>query len=83
VKKKITDFKKAGVDIRCIVIINPGNPTGQVLSKSNIEEIIDICHKNNILIIADEVDQNNVDKKGLEFVSIRKVLNEMPAKIRD
>jgi aspartate/methionine/tyrosine aminotransferase len=26
-----------------------------VLSKANIEEIIDICHKNNILIIADEV----------------------------
>jgi glutamate--glyoxylate aminotransferase len=28
VKKKITDAKKAGIDIRCIVIINPGNPTG-------------------------------------------------------
>ena len=28
VKKKITEAKKAGVDIRCIVIINPGNPTG-------------------------------------------------------
>lgn len=83
VKKKITDFKKAGVNIRCIVVINPGNPTGQVLSKANIEEIIDICHKNNILIMADEVYQNNVYKKGLEFVSFRKVLNEMPANIRD
>jgi len=83
VKKKITEAKKAGVDIRCIVIINPGNPTGQVLSKANIEEIIDICHQNNILIIADEVYQNNVYKKGLEFVSFRKVLNEMPSHIRD
>jgi aspartate/methionine/tyrosine aminotransferase len=28
VKKKITDAKKAGIDIRSIVVINPGNPTG-------------------------------------------------------
>ena len=83
VKKKISDFTKAGVNVRSIVIINPGNPTGQVLSKSNIEEIIDICYKNNMLILADEVYQNNVYKKDLEFISFRKVLNEMPAKIRD
>lgn len=83
VKKKISDSVKAGIIIRSIVIINPGNPTGQVLSKTNIEEIIDICYKNNILIIADEVYQNNIYKKGSEFISFRKVLNEMPAKIRD
>jgi aspartate/methionine/tyrosine aminotransferase len=28
VKKKIIDAKKAGIDIRSIVVINPGNPTG-------------------------------------------------------
>lgn len=55
VKKKIESAKKQGLNLRCIVVINPGNPTGQVLSKSNIQEIIDICYKNNILIIADEV----------------------------
>lgn len=55
VKKKITESKKKGINIRCIVVINPGNPTGQVLSKGNIEEIIDICNSNDILIIADEV----------------------------
>jgi aspartate/methionine/tyrosine aminotransferase len=26
--------------MKAIVIINPGNPTGQVLSKENIEKII-------------------------------------------
>jgi aspartate/methionine/tyrosine aminotransferase len=83
VKKKIEESKKAGIDIRCIVIINPGNPTGQVLSRANIEEIIDICYKNNILIIADEVYQNNVYKKGAQFISFRKVLNEMPEAIKN
>ena len=65
VKKQITNAKKAGINIRAIVVINPGNPTGQVLSKENIQEIIDICYKNNILIIADEVYQNNVYKQGV------------------
>jgi aspartate/methionine/tyrosine aminotransferase len=35
-----------------------------VLSKENIEEIIDTCYDNNILIVADEVYQNNVYKEG-------------------
>jgi aspartate/methionine/tyrosine aminotransferase len=47
------------------VVINPGNPTGQVLTQDNIAEIINICYENNILIIADEVYQNNVYKKGV------------------
>ena len=37
------------------MVINPGNPTGQVLPKSNIEEIIEMCYKEGILIMADEV----------------------------
>ena len=36
VKKRISAAKKAGTNLRCIVIINPGNPTGQVLSEENI-----------------------------------------------
>ena len=55
VVKKIEDSKRNGIDVRCVVVINPGNPTGQVLSQKNIEQIIDICYRNNILIIADEV----------------------------
>lgn len=30
---------------RAIVVINPGNPTGQVLSRQNIEDIIRFAHK--------------------------------------
>jgi aspartate/methionine/tyrosine aminotransferase len=55
VKKQIKEALSNNIKLRCIVVINPGNPTGQVLSKENIEEIISICHKNNIMIVADEV----------------------------
>jgi alanine transaminase len=40
---------------RAIVVINPGNPTGQVLSRTNIEEIIKFSYINEIFILADEV----------------------------
>lgn len=83
VKQKIDKAQREGINIRCIVVINPGNPTGQVLSRTNIQEIIDICYKKNILIIADEVYQNNVYKKDLQFHSFRKVLNEMPTDIKN
>ena len=83
VKNQIKIAKEKNINLKCIVVINPGNPTGQVLSKENIEEIIDICYKNNILIVADEVYQNNVYKKGVEFHSFRKILNTMPANVRD
>ena len=40
---------------RAICIINPGNPTGQVLTKSNMEEIIKWAYGKNLFILADEV----------------------------
>jgi len=43
------------VNIRGIVIINPGNPTGNVLRRKDIQDIIKICYENQILIVADEV----------------------------
>eukprot|EP00347_Sterkiella_histriomuscorum_P013729 403363591 len=83
VRQQIVKAKKDGINIRSIVIINPGNPTGQVLSKENIAEIINICYENNILIMADEVYQNNVYKEGIKFHSFRKVLAEQPPQVRD
>lgn len=44
-----------GVCPRAIVVINPGNPTGQVMKKEDLQRIIKLCHKYSILIMADEV----------------------------
>ncbi len=38
-----------------LVVINPGNPTGQVLSRDNIEQVIKFAHDNHLFLIADEV----------------------------
>lgn len=37
--------KDLGINVRAMVVINPGNPTGQVLRRKDIEDIIRICHK--------------------------------------
>ncbi|XP_075989498.1 alanine aminotransferase 1-like [Anticarsia gemmatalis] len=61
--------------IRALVVINPGNPTGQVLSKENIEMIIKFAYEKSLFIFADEVYQHNIYEG--EFHSFKKVLNEL------
>lgn len=56
------------------MVINPGNPTGAVLSEENIAEIVKFARRNNLLIVADEVYQHNIWKEGAEFHSFKKVM---------
>ncbi|KAL1128921.1 hypothetical protein AAG570_013455 [Ranatra chinensis] len=75
-ERAITEAKKI-CSPRAIVIINPGNPTGQVLTRKNIEDIIKFAHKEKLFIFADEVYQDNVYAEGSKFYSFKKVLSEM------
>ena len=40
---------------RVLCVINPGNPTGQVLSRENIESCIKFAKKHKLFLMADEV----------------------------
>lgn len=62
---------------RAIVVINPGNPTGQVLSRQNIEDIIKFSYEKKLFLFADEVYQDNIYHEGSKFYSFKKVLTEM------
>lgn len=64
-----------GVDVRCIVIINPGNPTGASLSEADIRAVLDFASQKNIVVMADEVYQTNVFVG--EFHSFKGVLRKM------
>jgi len=48
-RKKVTKKTKA------LVLINPNNPTGSVYKKEIIEEIIEICRQNNLVLFSDEI----------------------------
>ncbi|KAK9874647.1 hypothetical protein WA026_005471 [Henosepilachna vigintioctopunctata] len=62
---------------RVIVVINPGNPTSHVMSRNSIEEIVKFAHKENLIIMADEVYQHNIFKPDCNFVSFKKVMNDL------
>jgi len=62
---------------RVLVVINPGNPTGQVLTRKNIENVIRFAHKHHLFLLADEVYQNNIYDKDSAFHSFKKVMTEM------
>ena len=60
IRYRIKNATDVGIDMRAIVVINPGNPTGNVLRRGDIEGIIKISYENNLMIMADEVYQNNI-----------------------
>ena len=78
-KAKLSEaMKKAsGVETRALVVINPGNPTGQVMGREDMQEIISFCVDHNIVLMADEVYQENIYTADKEFLSFRRVAHEM------
>ncbi|MEI7482720.1 MAG: aminotransferase class I/II-fold pyridoxal phosphate-dependent enzyme [Elusimicrobiota bacterium] len=76
----IAAAKKNGVNPVAIAVINPGNPTGAVLSQENIEMVIRFAKKHDLSILADEVYQENVYAENLKFHSFAKVLHELGEK---
>lgn len=69
--------RNEGVAVRGLVVINPGNPTGQILGSEDMRRIINFCAKEEIVLFADEVYQENVWKDDATFVSFRKVAYDL------
>lgn len=74
------DRNKEKCNPKAIVVINPGNPTGSVLTEQNIREIIKFAHKHQLMIIADEVYQHNIWKEGAKFHSFKRVMHDLGLK---
>lgn len=46
--------KKIGDKTRMLVLVNPSNPTGGVLSRETLEALVRLCVKHDLLIVSDE-----------------------------
>lgn len=68
---------KNGINPVSLVVINPGNPTGAVLSYENIVMIINFAKKHGLSIMADEVYQDNVYAANGMFHSFAKVMRQL------
>uniref|UniRef100_A0ACD5XSB1 Uncharacterized protein n=1 Tax=Avena sativa TaxID=4498 RepID=A0ACD5XSB1_AVESA len=77
VKRCLEEARISGLTVRAMVVINPGNPTGQVLSVTNQEEIVEFCRKEGLVILADEVYQDNIYVDDKKFNSFKKVARSL------
>ncbi len=75
--ESIAEAKEKGINPVAITVINPGNPTGAVLSFENIVMILNFAKKHNLAIMADEVYQDNVYAKDAVFHSFAKVMHQI------
>ena len=75
VERAIIEAKAKGTDPKALVVINPGNPTGSLLAYDTQRELVDICTKHDIVILADEVYQDNLhNPEEHSFTSFKKVV---------
>ncbi|CAA6668819.1 unnamed protein product [Spirodela intermedia] len=73
-RQSLNEARMNGITVRAMVIINPGNPTGQCLSEANIREILKFCYQQKLVLLADEVYQQNIYQDERPFISSRKIL---------
>lgn len=61
------DFeKKAALPAtKCFILCNPHNPTGRIWSDEDLTRLYDICTKNNVLVIADEIHGDLIRKDSV------------------
>lgn len=61
---------------KAILIVNPGNPTGSVFTRKNMEDLIKFAVRQKLILLADEAYQFNV--YGSEkFYSFKQIMMEM------
>jgi aspartate/methionine/tyrosine aminotransferase len=72
----VEDAKAEGITVRGLVVINPGNPTGTLLSRENMEEVVRWCQRARVVLFADEVYQKNVFGER-PFIAFRKVIHDL------
>jgi aspartate/methionine/tyrosine aminotransferase len=73
----VTRGKAAGISPVLIVVINPGNPTGAVLSVENIKMVVRFAKRHGLAIVADEVYQENVYTREARFHSFARIMHDM------
>ncbi|XP_010415979.1 PREDICTED: alanine aminotransferase 2, mitochondrial-like [Camelina sativa] len=71
-KKQLEEARSKGITVRALVVINPGNPTGQVLAEENQRDIVNFCKQEGLVLLADEVYQENLYVPDKKFHSFKK-----------
>ena len=74
IQKAYDEASKNAIQIAAFVVINPGNPTGNLLSPQNQRKIVEFCFVRQIPLLDDEVYQENA--YTAPFVSFKRIALE-------
>ena len=74
-REALKEAQKKGIDVRAVVVINPGNPTGGTLVADDIRSVLELAAEEKLVVMADEVYQTNVFEG--EFLSFKKGLRDL------
>lgn len=62
-ERAYTEAKSRKINPKILVVINPGNPCGNILTEETIKKFIKFAYDKKMIIIADEVYQTNIYNK--------------------
>lgn len=61
--------------VRMFVLCNPHNPTGRVWSREELERIVDICSRHDVIIVSDDI-HSDLIMPGFHYTPIAKIAKE-------
>ena len=82
IRAALVKAEKDGVKPRALVVINPGNPTGAILDKATMGDVVRLCEEHSLVLLADEVYQANLHRPDTHpFHSFKQVVRELQSPI--
>jgi aspartate/methionine/tyrosine aminotransferase len=76
--RAMKEAREHNINVRVMVVINPGNPTGQVLRQEHMINVIKFCRREKLVLLADEVYQDNIYVPETNpFISFKKLIKTM------
>jgi len=82
VESAIEQAHRNGNVAKALVVINPGNPTGALLSEETQVQLVELCEKYSLVLLADEVYQENLHQRATHpFTSFKKVVAQRASPI--
>lgn len=74
IRGELKKIRRAGKinRVKYMILTNPNNPTGTVLRRKALEEIVDIANENDIVLVSDEI-YDEIVYNGAHFTSIGQI----------
>lgn len=63
---------------RAILLINPSNPTGAVMSKRTLERVLDLARQHGLVIFADEIYEKLIFDETERHISVATLAQDLP-----